>query len=147
MSRCHDQIAFERDSELRAAARTLVEWRTQLQTLRFIYLPQLTRQACRVWRVGRAPGAQHRPVVSGIPTLVLTGEWDGTVWPREGRRIAARLQHSFFYEFPGIGHATLTYAQAGRDCPVQIAAAFVAEPRTRPNASCVALMPKLVLSP
>ena len=147
VSRCHDQIAFERDSELRSAARTLVEWRTHLQTLRFIYVPQLTRQACRAWRVGRAPGAQHRPVVSGISTLVLTGEWDGTVWPREGRRIAARLQHSFVYEFPGIGHATLTYAQVGRDCPVQIAAAFVAEPRTRPDASCVAQMPKLVLSP
>jgi len=147
VSRCHDQITFERDAELRAAARTLVEWRAHLRTLRFIYVPQLTRQACRVWHVGRAQGAQHRLIVSGIPTLVLTGEWDGTVWPREGRRIAANLWNSFFYEFPGIGHATLTYAQVGRDCPVRIAAAFVEEPRTRPDATCVAQMPKLVLSP
>jgi pimeloyl-ACP methyl ester carboxylesterase len=144
VSRCHDQIAFERDSELSAAARTLLEWRAHLRTLRFIYVPQLTRQACRVWRVGRARRAQHRPVVSAIPTLVLTGEWDGTVWPREGRRIAEHLRNSFLYEFPGIGHATLTFA---RDCPMQIAAAFVEQPSTRPDAGCIAQMPRLVLSP
>jgi pimeloyl-ACP methyl ester carboxylesterase len=147
VSRCHDQIAFERDSELRAAARTLVEWRAHLRTLRFIYVPQLTRQACRIWNVGRARRRQHRPVVSASPTLVLTGEWDGTVWPREGRRIADHLQNAFFYEFPGIGHATLSFAQVGRDCPARIAAAFLDEPGTRPDAGCVAEMPRLVVSP
>ena len=147
VSRCHDQIAFERDSELDAAARELPEWRAHLRTLRFIYIPQVTKAACRVWRVGRAPRAQHRRVVSPVPALVLAGEWDGTVWPREGRKIARGLSHSFFFEFPGIGHATISYARIGRDCPALIAAAFVQSPRIRPASACVANMHELSFSP
>ena len=144
VARCHDQIAFEPDSELRLAARELPEFRAHLLTLRFIYIPTQTKQACKLWRAGRAEPAQHRPVVSAIPTLVLTAKWDGIVWPPEGQRIASHLRNSFYFEFPGIAHGTLG---APLDCPATIAAAFIDAPRTTPDAGCIATMPDLSFTP
>jgi pimeloyl-ACP methyl ester carboxylesterase len=147
VARCHDQIAFEPDSELRRAARELPEFRAHLLTLRFIYIPTLTKQACKLWRAGRAEPAQNRPVVSAIPTLVLTARWDGIVWPPEGQEIASHLRNSFYFEFPGIAHGTLFASLDGIDCPATIAAAFVDVPRTSPDAGCIATMPDLSFTP
>jgi pimeloyl-ACP methyl ester carboxylesterase len=60
VARCHDQIAFEPDSELRRAARELPEFREHLLTLRFIYIPhpdQAGLQALACWprRAGPTP--------------------------------------------------------------------------------------------
>jgi len=96
VSRCHDYIAFEPDSELQVAAHELPEYRVALLTLRFIYVPTETKQACEVWRVGRAKRDQHMPVTSAIPTLVLTAEWDGIVSPLHDEKIASTLSNSFF---------------------------------------------------
>jgi hypothetical protein len=113
--------------------RELPEFRAHLLTLRFIYIPTQTKQACKLWRAGRAEPGQHRPVVSAIPTLVLTAKWDGIVWPPEGQEIASHLRNSFYFEFPGIAHGTLFASLDGIDCPATIAAAFVDGPRTTPR--------------
>jgi pimeloyl-ACP methyl ester carboxylesterase len=57
---------------------------------------------CRIWDVGRADAAQHRPVSSRIPTLVLAGEYDTAVPPSITRQIPPTLRNSFFYELPGV---------------------------------------------
>lgn len=147
VAHCHDHIAFEPDSELQLAARELPEFREHLLTLRFIYIPTQTKQACKLWRVGRAEPAQHRPVQSGIPTLVLTAKWDGNVWPPEGQEIASHLRNSFYFEFPGIAHGTLFASLDGIDCPATIAAEFVDAPRITPDAGCIATMPDLSFTP
>ena len=144
---CHDYIAFEPDAELRRAARELPEWRRHLLTLDFIYVPTLTKEACRIWRAGRAEPAQHQPVRSGIPTLVLTGDWDGIIWPQEGRRVARHLRNSYYYQFPGLTHDVFFAAADGIDCPVTIAAQFVDAPSIAPDAGCIQAMPELSFTP
>jgi pimeloyl-ACP methyl ester carboxylesterase len=140
--RCHDYIPFEPDSELAQAADELPEFRTAFLTLRFIYVPTKTKEACKIWRVGRAWPAQHRPVTSSVPTLVLFGEWD-VVSPEQGKKIARTLNNSFFFEFPGIGHVT----QIWDACPQQIAGEFVNSPTASPDSSCISGMPALDFTP
>jgi pimeloyl-ACP methyl ester carboxylesterase len=130
---CHDAIAFEPNSELVQAAHELPEFRVSLLTLRFIYVPTSTKEACKVWRVGRAKSDQHEPVTSSIPTLVLAGKWDNIVSPLHSQELARTLSNSFFFEFPGVGHVTLFWG----DCPNQIAAEFIAAPTAAADSSCI----------
>ena len=55
---------------------------------------------CRHWKVGVADPAQHQPVRSSIPTLVLAGEYDGAVTPLVVRQIPPALRRSFSNAFP-----------------------------------------------
>jgi len=133
---CHDAIAFEPNSELVQAAHELPEFRVSLLTLRFIYVPTNTKEACKIWRAGRAKSDQHEPVTSSIPTLVLAGKWDNIVSPRHSQELARTLSNSFFFEFPGVGHVTLFWG----DCPNQIAAEFIDAPSVTPDSSCISSM-------
>lgn len=127
--RCRDYIAFEPDSELLTTARELPDSRGTLLTLRFISVPTLTKQACDRWQVGRANPAQHEPVRSPIPTLRLTGEWDGEIGPPAQRLVASYLPNSFSFVFPGIGHFTTTWS----DCPGVILGEFLDTPTPSPT--------------
>lgn len=49
--------------------------------------------------MGVADPAQHQPVRSSIPTLVLAGEYDGAVPPLVVRQIPPTLRRSFSYAF------------------------------------------------
>jgi pimeloyl-ACP methyl ester carboxylesterase len=146
---CHDLIAFEPNSELQRAARELPEWRAYLLTLRFNYVPTQTKEACKVWRAGRAKRAQHRPVISDIPTLMLAGEWDNIASPVLQQRITRTLSNSFYVEFPGTAHWTLGFDHfaLGNDCPAEIFAAFVDAPMSAPDTSCTASLPEVDFTP
>jgi len=149
VSHCHDSYAFEHTSDRQQAARELPEFRSLiLDPLRFIPDKWNTEESCQVWRVGRAEPAQHRPVTSAIPTLVLAGEWDGGVSPVHDQEIASTLSRSFFVEFQGIGHFTLIWRLVtGTDCPARIAAEFITSPTTRPNSGCAATLPEPAFTP
>ena len=54
-------------------------------------------------------------------------------------RAAQTLEKSFFFQFPGVGHA----ASISHPCPEAIAVAFVRDPTREPDASCVAEMEPL----
>jgi pimeloyl-ACP methyl ester carboxylesterase len=95
----------------------------------------LTERACKSWPGDPEPG-DDEPVASTIPVLVLAGQFDPTTPPSWGRAVAERMERSFFVEFPGQGHAVGT----SDECPFEIADAFLAHPRTKPNTSCVAKM-------
>jgi pimeloyl-ACP methyl ester carboxylesterase len=97
-------------------------------------------QECRIWRVRPVPAWQKGAVRSGIPTLILTGQYDPITPAPLGRLAAQTLPHSFFFTFPGRGHG-----QIGGDasCPASISAAFLRSPDQRPDASCIAGMPPL----
>lgn len=140
---CRDYIAFEPDSELFTAARELPEWRGTLLSLRFINVPTLTKEACDRWQVGRADAAQYQPVRSSIPTLLLSGDWDGEIGPPEQRQIASYLPNSFSFLFPGIGHFTTTWS----DCPGVILGEFVDAPKSKPDSSCITSMPGVDFDP
>jgi pimeloyl-ACP methyl ester carboxylesterase len=140
---CRDYITFEPDSELLSAARELPEWRDTLLSLRFTYVPTQTKQACERWHVGRASEAQHRPVASPIPTLLLTGVWDGVIGPPSQDLAVSHLANVVKFEFPGIGHGT-TFSSP---CPSLILGEFVDAPAVKPDSSCIASMPDVDFTP
>jgi pimeloyl-ACP methyl ester carboxylesterase len=46
----------------------------------------------------------HRPVHIGAPTLILHGDADTVVDPRNGRLLAARIPDARLVTFPDLGH-------------------------------------------
>jgi pimeloyl-ACP methyl ester carboxylesterase len=60
--------------------------------------------ACSVWPRGDIPPNFHEPVISDIPTLLLSGEVDPVTPPENGRQVAQTLSNSLHLIAPGQGH-------------------------------------------
>ena len=91
---------------------------------------------CALWGAGTADLIEDEPVASAIPTLILAGEYDPITPPDYGRLAGETLSNSTFFEFPGLAHGVST---AG-DCPTGILLAFVDDPQTPPDGSCIAAL-------
>ncbi len=91
---------------------------------------------CSFWGAPRVPAAQKQPVVSAIPTLVLAGQYDPITPPANGALAARTLSHSYFFEYPGLGHGV--YLNAA--CPYIMTTFFLNNPLKRPDSSCIASM-------
>jgi len=89
---------------------------------------------CRVWNVKPVPSAQKKPVMSDIPTLVLSGEYDPITPPANGQLTAQALKHSYFFLFPGTGHGV----EYNSSCADEIIHAFEDNPIQKPDSSCLA---------
>jgi pimeloyl-ACP methyl ester carboxylesterase len=92
---------------------------------------------CENWPVEEAGPWVKEPLVSDIPTLVLTGEFDPVTPPEYGQLVASHLSNSTFFELPGIGHDILVASECARS----IIGDFIADPTQPPDASCIAEMP------
>lgn len=91
---------------------------------------------CQFWKVNKVPDAQKQAVVSNIPTLIATGEYDPITPPTSGQDAAKTLSHSYFFEFPGQGHGQL-YSSP---CSTQIISTFEDNPTVKPDGSCISQM-------
>ncbi len=91
---------------------------------------------CQLWHVQQAPAAQKQPVVSTIPTLVLSDEYDPITPPANGQLAAQTLKNSYFFLFPGLGHG----AEYNSSCVDSIISAFDDNPTQKPSDACVANM-------
>jgi hypothetical protein len=79
---------------------------------------------------------ENEPVRSGIPTLVLAGEYDPITPPAWGQQVMDSLENSYFVQFPGQGHGP--GLQNG--CAQRVILEFFDDPTTQPEAACVADM-------
>lgn len=161
---CSDVIPFETQDDLSDAALAIPVFGNLI--LDPDALEPINRQACAIWSVSRAAAVQHQPVHSRIPTLILSGEYDGVVSPDEGARIANALRYAppnrerhfideappderernthglpraLFYQVPGAGHIVLNGT-----CASAIASQFLNNPELDPNTSCLETLPKIV---
>lgn len=91
---------------------------------------------CQFWKVQKVPAAQKQPVVSNLPTLVLSGEYDPITPPSNGQETANNLSNSYFFIFPGQGHGQ----EYSSDCSDTIINAFEDDPSQKPAGSCIAQM-------
>jgi pimeloyl-ACP methyl ester carboxylesterase len=91
---------------------------------------------CENWPVEEADPWVKEPLVSDIPTLVLSGEFDPVTPPEYGQLVASYLSNSHFFELPGIGHDIL----GASGCARSIIGNFIADPTQAPDASCIAEM-------
>ncbi len=106
---------------------------------------ELTRQygifgLCENWPVEEVDPAFKEPLVSDIPSLVLSGEYDPVTPAKWGRLVASYLSHATFFEFPGIGHSV----NMASECARNITRSFLDDPSAAPQASCIDEMPGIV---
>jgi pimeloyl-ACP methyl ester carboxylesterase len=92
--------------------------------------------SCQLWHVQPAPAVQKQPVVSALPTLVLSDEYDPITPPANGRLVAQTLKNSYYFLFPGLGHG----AEYNSPCVDGIISAFDDHPTQKPSDACVADM-------
>jgi pimeloyl-ACP methyl ester carboxylesterase len=91
---------------------------------------------CAYFDSGRAAPSANEPVISNIPTLVLSGEYDPITPYAWGQAAADFLPNSLHLLIPATGHGVLdTYP-----CPNQIIADFLTGGLTAVDASCVGAM-------
>jgi len=87
---------------------------------------ELTYRVCDVWGAKVADPIENQPVVSDIPALILSGEYDPVTPPSYGHQVAENLENAQVIEFPGLGH--FVFAE-GR-CPQDIVREFLDDPES-----------------
>jgi len=91
-------------------------------------------EVCQDWPAGKADPSANQPVYSDVPTLLMSGEFDPITPPAWGRKAAQTLSRAYYFEYPGIGHG----ASLIQGCPQDMAIAFLAQPETVPDDTCIA---------
>jgi pimeloyl-ACP methyl ester carboxylesterase len=84
------------------------------------------------WGARPAGPAEHRPVTSELPTLILAGEFDQNTPAFWGRLAGETLSNHHSIEFPGGGHGSMFDAEAA-----PIIKGFLEEPSARPDDSAL----------
>lgn len=87
---------------------------------------------CAVVKVPQLPAASDALARSDVPALLLSGALDPATLAPLSTIVAGGLPNSYAVVFPDSGHV-----QSQNQCAVTIMAAFVNDPGTAPNTSCV----------
>jgi pimeloyl-ACP methyl ester carboxylesterase len=77
---------------------------------------------CSIWPAGPVPDNFHDPVVSDVPTLLLSGELDPVTPPEYAEEVASHLSHAMSLVAPGQGHIVST-----RGCMGDLVSQFIIE--------------------
>lgn len=88
---------------------------------------------CRVWNVDESDMIENEPVVSDIPTLVLSGAYDPVTPYQWGAEAQSYLSNSWHYVFANVGHGALDT----QDCANDIALSFLEQPLQQPDDTCI----------
>jgi hypothetical protein len=95
--------------------------------------------ACQVWDVGTAGRVTRTVVKTSIPVLIFNGQFDAYYPPSLATEGAKSLRRSFVYVARGLAYNVL-----GTTCPLDIRNAWINNPTTAPDVSCLANMPVTV---
>jgi pimeloyl-ACP methyl ester carboxylesterase len=114
---CHDEVPFY-DAALAAGEEAGIAPEIVLS-----FEVESIQAGCRFWDVPRAGPVENEPVVSDVPTLLLSGEFDPITPPSWASRAAGTLANAHGLVFPG-GHGVLTEFP----CAGSVAMAFLDDP-------------------
>ena len=92
-------------------------------------------EACTRWDVATLPGSVDEPVVSDIPTLLLSGRFDPVTPPHFAAAAAAGLTNATNLVDPQASHGVAFLSP----CANTIIADFLNNPNETPDSSCLAL--------
>jgi pimeloyl-ACP methyl ester carboxylesterase len=92
---------------------------------------------CEAWGIEPGDPVVNEPVVSDVPALILSGQFDPITPPEYGQLTAETLSNSLFLEFPTLGHGVMD----GDRCALEIGLQFLDDPTTAPDASCMEDLP------
>ena len=84
----------------------------------------LIQDICELGNITALDDYVDDPVVSDVPALITSGEFDPITPERYGDVLAANLPNSTHLVFPSVGHGALL----GGQCPLGIIVAFINDP-------------------
>lgn len=94
---------------------------------------QAITDICTAWGAAPFDPREAEPVVSDIPTLLFSGEYDPATPPYFATQTSENLANSFNYVIPGAGHV----ASLSASCPTSIFLSFLSDPSVQPDATCL----------
>ncbi len=94
---------------------------------------QSTIADCAMWNVQPLGSYVDNPIVTDIPTLLLSGEFDPITPPRFAAMVAENIKGSYSYTVPAVGHGSFD-----DPCGFEIATQFLNDPTNEPDLSCLA---------
>ncbi len=128
---CHEHIMATTPQELEAVS-------TQPGISSYAWLPFYGNandlyKSCQSWgAVGPLLG-ENDAVLSGIPSLVMTGRFDPATPPNYARQLAEHLSKSYYFEFDNQGHVP----SASSKCAMEIVLDFLRNPAEEPARDCM----------
>ena len=123
---CPDEISFTNLAFLRESS-----WESEFFRKLFDSQDLYAKEhisICEFWDASSSAWKENQPVVSSIPSLILTGEFDPITPPSDGETVAGNLSNSSFVIIPGASHGVL-FSSA---CALFIATEFLKSP-VRPD--------------
>ncbi len=129
---CSEDWAFVNQNAINTALQGIT---AQIQPAFKNFLQQ-EDDSCKLWHVQPAPAIQKQAVVSSIPTLVLSDQYDPITPPANGSLAAQTLKNSYYFIFPGLGHG----AEYSSSCSDQIISQFDDNPTQKPSSDCITNM-------
>lgn len=125
---CSDEFAFVSEQDFQAVqGQILPELRAERQRAY-----DLAKAQCAIWNVPQSPAIENQPVVSDVPTLILSGQFDPATPPRYGEEAAQTLGRSTVVELLGSSHDPASASP----CGVTIVQSFLQAPTATPDTSC-----------
>ena len=110
----------------------------------YYFSTYIRSKMCDDWQVATRPDIETKPVISDIPALVLSGEYDPVTPPADGAQVASNLSMGQYLLFNGLGHGVLRgdIARSGQlSCAQKILIQFLDEPELVVDDSCVEELP------
>lgn len=123
---CADEMPFQIESRIASN-------RTRYARLKGFGIQKNFADICRIWDVPESPLVESKPVISDIPTLVLSGSFDPNTPPEWGILVSENLTNSYFFEFPDIGHLI----NFNSSCGIKMIGEFLKKPTSEPDAGCI----------
>lgn len=133
---CDDKVTAQTATEIRAWAEHYPLLRS-LPLTEFHLGPAIADVGAQ-WGARLAGPAEHAPVVSQIPTLILAGEFDQNTPAYWGELAGATLPNSHYLEFPGCGHGLIGESPYA----VTVIKAFLDQPFVPPDAGPLQASPE-----
>jgi len=101
--------------------------------------PQSLLDLCNNWDVQPLDASVDKPVVSDIPTLVLSGGFDPITPPEYAADAASTLSKNYNYVIPTGAHGQMLSS----DCADGLIQSFLEDPTRAPDSSCIDLQARL----
>lgn len=128
---CQDEYAFE---DYTAAERVVqAAMPEELHQALFYDVARGQYRECLIWGSGKALNIENQAVTSNIPTLLISGSFDPVTPPSQAKLAHETLSRAYYVEFPYQGHSVTGFSL----CATDIMAAFVNNPLSQPESSCV----------
>jgi pimeloyl-ACP methyl ester carboxylesterase len=141
---CSEWAPYEpADSVMEAGKKAFPDYPASVlsQSPQFSFLKDI----CKMWDVAKAPTAQREVTRNSIPTLVIAGSYDALTSAAAAEAAAKPIPNSTLIVIPGVGH----YVLPKSECAQKVMHAFVDNPKTKPDVSCVAALkaPSFTIAP